>query len=290
MSDAEYFEWRLLYPLTSNDENLRKEVKNESVVPFTLNAKLNMLFTPEEKRSNQSSYIDIYCILENTDVCLKLHDIDQLNNFKIELEIRNHHKEQPTSLIQHWSKYEIKYPRLELPDKVIGRLDPVTVEKINKYLHIINDKGEMLNYTDLYSVRLEKLITTCYMTDSDRKIEECDVCLIINDNLRSKNKNESYYIPKYWRTISIQTSDHDKLVKTLTTLQLDDDKDLLDYFSFLISQTCFNSFPPNHQQQLFPTISPEKSYLHLLTMSYAAFIELIQRIHQNPIYLTETKN
>ncbi|CAF2524113.1 unnamed protein product [Rotaria sp. Silwood2] len=122
------------------------------------------------------------------------------------------------------------------------------------------------------------------MDDSDRKIEESDIYLMINDNVSSsKEKNDSFYIPKYWRTISIQTSDYDKLIKTLITLQIEDDKDLLDYFSFLISQTCFNSFPSQHQQQLYTTISTEKAYMNLLTMSYASFIELIQRIHRNQI-------
>ncbi len=39
-------------------------------------------------------------------------------------------------------------------------------------------------------------------------------------------------------------------MKTLTTLQIEDDKDLLDYFSFLIAQTHFNSISTQHQQQL----------------------------------------
>jgi len=124
------------------------------------------------------------------------------------------------------------------------------------------------------------------MDDSDRYIEESDICLMINNHL-SKEQNENFYIPKSWRTISIQTGDHDKLVKTLTTLQIQDDKDLLDYFSFLISQTRLNSFS---KQQLFPTISSEKAYMNLLTMSYAAFIELIQRIHINQTQIESTED
>ena len=116
------------------------------------------------------------------------------------------------------------------------------------------------------------------MDDSDRQIEESDVCLMINKDLSKEQNDDVFYIPKYWRTISIQTGDIDKLLKTLTTLQIEDDKDLLDYFSFLISQTRFNSFSTQH---LFPNLSSEKAYMNLLTMSYAAFIELIQRIYIN---------
>jgi len=71
-------------------------------------------------------------------------------------------------------------------------------------------------------------------------------------------------------------------LKTLTTLQIEDDKDLLDYFSFLISQTHFNSISTQHQQQL----SSKKGYMNLLTMNYAAFIELIQRIYINQTHLS----
>ncbi|CAF0810478.1 unnamed protein product [Rotaria sp. Silwood1] len=283
MPEDEYFEWRLFYPLTSNDENIQNDIKNLSIVPFKLNTKLNILSITEDKYSHQSSYIDIYYLLGNTDVCLKLHDIDKLNNFKIDIEIRNRHKEQQSSLIQHWSIYEIKYPHMDLPDKILSRLDQLTIEKITKYLQIIINKENLLTQTDISFIQIKKHITTWHMDDSDRKIEESDIYLMINDNISSKEKNDTFYIPKYWRTISIQTSDYDKLVKTLITLQIEDDKDLLDYFSFLISQTCFNSFPSQHQQQLFPTISTEKAYINLLTMSYAAFIELIQHIHRNQI-------
>ncbi|CAF0776815.1 unnamed protein product [Rotaria sordida] len=282
MSEEEYFEWRLFYPLTSNDENNQTDIKNFSIVPFKLNTKLNILSITEEKYSHQSSYIDIYFLLTNTDVCLKIHDIDQLNNFKINIEIRNHHKEQQSSLIQHWSIYEIKYPHLDLPDKILSRLDQLTINKIMKYLQIIINKENLLTRTDISFIQIKKHMTTWQMDDSDRKIDESDIYLIFNDNILSKEKNDSfYYIPKYWRTISVQTRDYDKLVKTLITLQIEDDKDLLDYFSYLISQTCFNSFPSQHQQQLYPTISTEKAYMNLLTMSYASFIELIQRIHRN---------
>ncbi|CAF3470085.1 unnamed protein product [Rotaria socialis] len=284
MAEEEYFEWRLFFPLTSNDENIETEIKTNTMVPFTVNTKLNMLSIAEEKYSHNSSFIDIYYLLQNTDVCLKVHDIAKLNSLKIEIEIRNRHKEQPPSLIQHWSIYEIKYPRSELPDKILNRLDRATIEKINEYLQMFTDRDRLLARTDLSFIQIRKTMTTWHMNDSDRKIDETDIYLMINDNVLEKEKNDSFYIPKHWRTLSIQTSDYDQLIKTLTTLQIEDDKDLIDYFSFLTSQTCFNSFPSQHQQQLLPTISAEKAYLNLLTMSYAAFIELIQRIHRNQTY------
>ncbi len=95
---------------------------------------------------------------------------------------------------------------------------------------------------------------------------------MINDQL-SIDKNEPFYIPKYCRTISIQSRNNNKLSKTLTTLKIEDDKDVLDQFSFLIFQTHFNKFS-NQQQQLFPKISSEKAYINLLTMNYTTFIEL----------------
>jgi hypothetical protein len=242
-----------------------------------------MLSIIDEKYSSKSSYIDIYYPLGNADVCLKLHDVEKLNNFKIEIEIRNRHKEQASSLIQHWSIYEIKYPRVDLPDKILSRLDKMTIETINKYLQIIANEENLFNRFDLSFIKIQKNITIWQMDDSDRKIEETNIYLMINDDL-SKVKNDVFYVPKQWRTISIQTGDHDKLFKTLTTLQIEDDKDLLDYFSLLLSQTRFNTFSTQHQQQLFPTLSPEKAYMNLLTMSYAAFIELIQRIHINQSY------
>jgi hypothetical protein len=124
------------------------------------------------------------------------------------------------------------------------------------------------------------------IVDTDLQIEESNIYLMINDDDSSKGKNEDFYIPKHWQTISIHTGDNDKLLKTLITLQIEDDKDLLDYFSFLISQTRLNSFSTQHQQQLFPALSPEKAYMNLLTMSYAEFIELIQRIHRNQTHIT----
>jgi len=282
MSEKEYFEWRLFYPLPSNDETIQSE-NNIVITPFTLITKLNILTTINEKHSRQSSHVDIYYPLENSDVCLKLHDIEKLNNSKIEIEIRNRHKEQQSSVIQNWSIYEIKYPRIDLPDKILSRLDQLTIEKITKYLQIIINEENRL---DLSFIKIQKTITQWQMDDSDRYIEESDICLMINNHL-SKEQNESFYIPKSWRTISIQTGDHDKLVKTLTTLQIQDDKDLLDYFSFLISQTRLNSFS---KQQLFPPISSEKAYMNLLTMSYAAFIELIQRIHINQTQIESTED
>ncbi|CAF1490393.1 unnamed protein product [Rotaria magnacalcarata] len=284
MAEEEYFEWRLFFPLTSNDENIQTEIKTNTIVPFTVNTKLNMLSIAEEKYSHRSSFIDIYYLLQNADVCLKVHDIAKLNSLKIEIEIRNRHKEQPPSLIQHWSIYEIKYPRSELPDKILNRLDRTTIEKINEYLQMFIDKDNLVTRTDLSFIQIRKTMTTWHMNDSDRKIDETDIYITINDNVLEKEKNNSFYIPKHWRTLSIQTSDYDQLIKTLTTLQIEDDKDLLDYFSLLTSQTCFNSFPSQHQQQLLPIISAEKAYLNLLTMSYAAFIELIQRIHRNQTY------
>jgi hypothetical protein len=50
---------------------------------------------------------------------------------------------------------------------------------------------------------------------------------MINDQL-SIDKNEPFYIPKYCRTISIQSRNNNKLSKTLTTLKIEDDKDVLD--------------------------------------------------------------
>ena len=145
MSEKEYFQWRLFYPLTSNDENIQSE-KNTVITPFTLITKLNMLSVINEKHSRQSSYIDIYYPLENTDVCLKIHDIEKLNNFKIEIEIRNRHKEQPeASFIQYWSIYEIKYPRSDLPDKILSRLDQLTIEKITKFLQIIINEENLFD-------------------------------------------------------------------------------------------------------------------------------------------------
>ena len=282
MSEEENFQWRLFYPLTSNDEYIRTE-KHFLITPFTLITKLTMLSIVDERYSSKSSCIDIYYPLGNTDVCLKIHDVEKLNNFKIEIEIRNRHKEQPSSLIQHWSIYEIKYPHTDLPDKIVSRLDKITIEKIIKYLQIITNNKNFLNRLDLSFIKLRKNITIWRMDGSDRKIEETDVYLMINDDL-SKEQNNMFYIPKYWRTISIQTADHDKLLKILATFQIDDDKDLLDYFSFLISQTRFNSFSTQHQQQLFPNLSPEKAYMNLLTMSYPSLIELIQRIHINQSY------
>ncbi len=98
MSEKEYFEWRLFYPLPSNDETIQSE-NNIVITPFTLITKLNILTTINEKHSRQSSHVDIYYPLENADVCLKLHDIEKLNNSKIEIEIRNRHKEQQSSVL-----------------------------------------------------------------------------------------------------------------------------------------------------------------------------------------------
>ncbi|CAF1080089.1 unnamed protein product [Adineta steineri] len=281
MSETEYYVWRLFYPLTLNDADTQSE-KNTLITPFTLNTKLNMLSIINEKHSHQSSSIDLYYPLENTDVCLKIYDIEKLNNFKIEIEIRNRHKEQQSSsLIQHWSIYEIKHSRIDLPDKILNRLDQITIEKLTKYLQIIINDENFLNRSDLSFIKIQKNITRWQMDDSDREIEESDICLLINNN-----KNDSFYIPTYWRTISIQTGDYDKLLKTLITLQIEDDKDLLDYFTYLISQTHFNSFSIQYQQQqqqLISTLSSEKIYMNLLTMSYASFIELIQHIYVNQI-------
>ncbi|CAF0734487.1 unnamed protein product [Adineta steineri] len=281
MSEKEYYVWRLFYPLTLNDADTQSE-KNTLITPFTLNTKLNMLSIINEKHSHQSSSIDLYYPLENTDVCLKIYDIEKLNNFKIEIEIRNRHKEQQSSsLIQHWSIYEIKHSRIDLPDKILNRLDQITIEKLTKYLQIIINDENFLNRSDLSFIKIQKNITRWQMDDSDREIEESDICLLINNN-----KNDSFYIPTYWRTISIQTGDYDKLLKTLITLQIEDDKDLLDYFTYLISQTHFNSFSIQYQQQqqqLISTLSSEKIYMNLLTMSYASFIELIQHIYVNQI-------
>ncbi|UJR36546.1 hypothetical protein I4U23_029266 [Adineta vaga] len=275
MFEKEYFEWRLFYPLTSNDMNIQSE-KTFSISPFTLITKLNMLSVVDEKHSKQITYVDHYYPLETTDVCLKIHYLEKLTPYKIEIEIRNHHKEHPSTFIQHWSIYEMKYPRIDLPDKILTRLDQITSDKITKYLQMISNEKNLLD-----RIQVEKTSTIWQMDDSDREIEESDLHLMIENDSRKENK-ELFYIPKFWRTIAIQTGDYEKLFKTLTTLQIEDDKDLLNYFSFLISQTRFHTFSLQNQQQLVNSnLSSEKTYMNLLTMSYAGFIGLIQRIHEN---------
>lgn len=281
MSDAEYFEWRLFYPLATKDINGSSE-KHLSMLPYTLNTKLNMFSITEDKHRQHSSYIDMYYILDSTDVCLKIHNIDKLNNFKIEIEIRNRNKEQQeSSLIQYWTVYEVKTPYIDLPEKILNQLNQSTIKKIDRYLQRLINNESNHQLIEMTCIHVKKDVTIWQMDDSDRKIEESDIYLMMDD-ASYKAQNDRFSIPKYWRTLSIQTSDYDRLVKTLTALQIEDDKDLLDYFSFLISQTCFNSFSTQHQQQLLSgTISTEKSYINLLTMSYISFIELMKRIQQN---------
>ncbi|CAF1235211.1 unnamed protein product [Adineta ricciae] len=234
-----------------------------------------MLAIIDEKHSKQSSIVDVYYPLESMDICLKVHYLEKSNPCKIEIEIRNRQREQSLTSVQHWSIFQMKFPQVNLPDKILTRLDEITSEKISKYLQmIVNEEYNRLEY-----IQIEKTSTVWQMDDSDRELEQSDIQLTL---MKGNEPNEVFYIPKYWRTIAIQTGDYEKLVKTLTTLQIEDNRDLLDYFSYLISQTRLNSFSLQNQQQLGNSnLSSEKAYMNLLTMSYAAFIELIQRIQKN---------
>jgi hypothetical protein len=279
MSETEFCQWRLFYPLISRDESIPTDMKS-MIHPYTLKTKLSMLSISDEKHISQSFVTDVYISLGLTDITLKLQNTDKSSPNKIEIEIRNRHKESSPSVIEHWSRYELRSPRLELPEKILSRLDPPLIEQINKHLQRLVQEPNLDHRVEFPCVQLQKTTSLWQMDDSDRQIEETDLHLFIHDRFSPEKRTDYLYVPDRWRTIAIRTSDQHQLSKTLTTLQLDDDKDLLDYFSLLISQTSWNSFHA-HQQQQASALSPEKAYMNLLTMSYAAFIELIQRIHSD---------
>jgi hypothetical protein len=288
MSETEFYEWRLFYPLIDPNENMRTDTQIV-IQPFSLMSKLNMLAISDEKHSHQSLSTDIYIPLGTDDVVLKIFDIEKLSSCKIDIEIRNRHNE--SSLIQHWSRYELKSARFDLPDRLVNRLDPLLIEHIKTYVQrIVHESHFDECRFDFFCIQLQKIITIWQMDESDRQIEQTDIQLNIHNPLLKDASVEYFHVPNRWRTIAIQTNDHNQLFKTLTTLQIDDDKNLLDYFSFLISQTRFNSFRVHHREQVLSKLSSEKAYVNLLTMSYAAFIELLQGIHIDQINSLNTND
>lgn len=61
--EEEYYQWRLFYPLTSNEKYIQSE-KDFLITSFTLTTKLKMLSIIDEKHSHPSSYMDIYYPLD----------------------------------------------------------------------------------------------------------------------------------------------------------------------------------------------------------------------------------
>ena len=241
-----------------------------------------MLSVSDDKHSHHSSSTAVYVPLGTADLVLRVQEIDKLANGKVELEMRHRHKEASSPLIEHWSIHELKHPRLELPDKVRSRLDPLTIDRVDRYLRLVHDEQNLFDRDDVACVRIASTATIWQMDDSDRQIEQADLTVIMNERASSSDGCCSSYVPQHWRTLAIQSADTNQLVKILTTLQIDDDKDLFDYFSLLIAQTRLHSFSTSPS---LTTLAPEKAFVNLLTMSYAAFIELIQGIHvdQQPL-------
>ena len=276
MLETDFCQWRLFYPLISNDDENVRTASNPFVVPYTLTTKLNLLSVSAEKHARHSSSTAVYVPLGTADLVLRVQTIDKLANGKVELEMRNRQKEAASPLIEHWSIYELKHPRLELPDKVRSRVDPLTIDRIDRYLRLMHDEQNLFDRDDVACVRIESVATIWQMDDSDRQIEQADLTVIMNERASSHGCS---YVPQHWRTIAVQSPDTNQLVKILTTLQIDDDKDLFDYFSLLIAQARLHSFSPSQSSTTLTTLAPEKAFVNLLTMSYAAFIELIQSIH-----------
>lgn len=273
MSETEFYQWRLFYPLISSDEK----------TPFTLRTKLKMLLIQDEKHSNRFYSRDFYLPLINGDVALKFSSIDDVSHLKIDLEIRNRQNEISSSNIEHWSRYELKSPKFDLTDKVLARLDSILIEQIQEFLQRFVQEPTI----DDRCIELEKNSEIWSMDETDRQIEETDFNLKMFDQTLSTLNSSELNVPSEWRTIAIQTSDHHQLTKTLTTLQIDDDKDLFDYLTFLLSQTRFRQSFYSENEENEPNssllrLSSEKIYMNLLTMSYASFIELIRRMHINP--------
>lgn len=256
MSEKEFYQWRLFYPFLPNDQEHPA---------FSLKSKLKMLSITDEKPAQEYFITDLYFPLENSDIALKLHSINQ-----IELHVRNRHRE-IASPIEHWSQFELKSSRFDLPEKILSRIDRTLIERIEQYLHQmpITDAIRSPSSLPFSAIELQKSSTIWQMDDSDRQIEQSDLHLIIHD---CHAKEKHLHIPEQWRTIAIQTSDHQQLCKTLTTFQLEEDKDLLDYFSLLIAQSDWNRWRTSD-------LSSAKAYVNLFRMSECAFIELIRAIH-----------
>lgn len=258
MSESEFYQWRLFFPLIFTEEKKS----------FSLRNKLNFVSIENENLQEKISVKEFYFLLSSGDATLKIRPADLL---EIEIEIRNRNRPTSISRVESWSRFQLKPPRFELSEQIRARLDRSFVERIEKFIENFLQREKRDELSSI--IEFDKSISLWRNDENDRIIEQTDFTLSVNN----RTFDESV-LPKNWRTIAVRTSDQQQLNKTLTTLQIDDDKDLFDYFSFLVCQTRFHSTNPDK------SLPSTRTFMDLLTISYASFIELIQRLIDEPSF------